>query len=109
GTRPSLRVGSGWSRHALGAYVAADGRRYLDAPAQSRTDWTVSAGGALDIGRDRLTLSAAHLAQHEDRTQLGALATDRPLAFRLDDARASYDVTAGRWTVTPSVQVSSWR
>jgi hypothetical protein len=109
GTRPSLRLDSDWSRHALGAYVAADDRRYLGAPAQSRTDWTLSAGGALDIGRGRLTLSAAHLAQHEDRTQLGALATDRPLAFRLDDARASYALAAGRWTLTPSIQVSSWR
>src|SRR5487761_1909939 len=63
GTRPSLLVGSDWSRHALGAYVAMDDSRYLGAPAQDRTDWTASLGGALDIGRDRLTLLAAHLAQ----------------------------------------------
>ena len=109
GTRPSLLVGSDWSRHALGAYVAMDDSRYLDAPAQSRTDFTASLGGALDIGRDRLTLSAAHLAQHQDRTQIGALATDRPVAFRLDDARASYALTAGSWTVTPNVQFASWQ
>ena len=108
GTRPSLLVSSRWSRHALGAYVAADDRRYLGQPAQSRTDGTVSLGGALDIGRDRLTLSTAHLWQHEDRTQIGALATDRPVPFQLDDARMSYALNAGRWSMTPSLQVSSW-
>lgn len=105
-TRPSLLLGSDWSRDALGAYLALDDVRYLGAAAQDRTNYTLSLGGSLDISRDRLTLSAAHLQQHEDRTQIGALFTDRPVAFQLDDARASYAVNAGRWTVTPSVQVS---
>ncbi len=107
-TRPSLQIGTTWSRHAFGAYFAVDDTRDLDAPNQSRTDWTASLGGAVDIGRDRLTLSAAHLTQHQDRTQIGALVTDRPVAFQLDDARASYAVTGGRWTLTPSLQVSTW-
>ena len=80
GTRPSLLLSSDWSRDALGLYVAADDRRDLDAPAQSRTDWTASLGGSLDIGRDRLTLAVAHIDGHEDRTELDALPTDQPVA-----------------------------
>lgn len=105
-TRPSLLIGSDWSRNALGAYVALDDARYLGAAAQDRTNYTLSLGGSLDVGRDRLTLSAAHLLQHQDSTQIGALLTDRPVAFRLDDARASYAVNAGRWTLTPGVRIS---
>ena len=108
GTRPSLLVASDWSRDALGAYVAADDRRDLEAPAQSRTDWTASLGGSLDIGRDRLTLAIAHIANHEDRTQLDALPTDRPVPFQVDDMRVSYAWLAGRWTVTPTLDASSW-
>ncbi|HET8995945.1 MAG TPA: outer membrane beta-barrel protein, partial [Acetobacteraceae bacterium] len=108
-THPSLLVGSAWSRDALGAYFAATNRHYLAAAAQDRTDYTVSLGGSLDIGRDRLTLSAAHLLQHQDRTQLGALFTDRPVAFQLNDARLSYAANAGRWTVTPALQIASFQ
>ena len=108
GTRPSLLASSDWSRDALGLYVAADDRRDLDAPAQSRTDSTASLGGSLDIGRDRLTLAVAHIDNHEDRTQLDALPTDRPVPFQVDDARASYAWLSGRWTVTPTVEASSW-
>ncbi|HEY3845750.1 MAG TPA: outer membrane beta-barrel protein [Acetobacteraceae bacterium] len=109
GTRPSLLVGSDWSRDALGAYVAADDRRDLGAPAQSRTNWTASLGGSVDIGRDRLTLAVAHIDSHEDRTALDALPTDRPVRFQVDDFRASYAWASERWTVTPNLEISSWR
>lgn len=108
-TRPSLLLNTDWSRHALGAYLAADDRRYLGAAAQNRTDWSLSLGGGVDIGRDRLTVSVAHLLQHQDRWQIGALATDRPVAFQLDDARAGYTLAGGRWTLTPQVEITSWR
>lgn len=108
-TQPSLLIGSGWSRDALGFYAAADDRRDLGAPAQSRTDWTVSLGGALDIGADRLTLAAAVVDRHQDRTELDALPSDRPVAFQVDDVRAGYAWNLGRWTITPALEASAWR
>lgn len=108
GTRPSLLVSSDWPRDALGAYVAADDRRDLGAPGQSRTDWTASLGGSLDIGSDRLTLAVAHIDSHEDRTELDALPTDRPVPFQVQDVRTSYAWLSGRWTVTPALEASSW-
>lgn len=109
GTRPSLLASSDWSSDALGAYVAADDRRDLNASAQSRTDWTASLGGTVDIGRDRLTLAVAHIDSHQDRTDLDALPTDRPVPFQVDDFRAAYAWSSGRWTVTPNLEASSWR
>jgi hypothetical protein len=108
GTRPSLLLSSGWSRDAIGAYVALDDRRDLDAPAQSRTDGTASLGGSLDIGRDRLTLAAAEIDGHEDRTALDALPTDEPVPFQVQDLRAAYAWSDGRWVMTPNLEASSW-
>jgi hypothetical protein len=108
GTRPSLLLSSDWSRDALGFYVAADDRRDLNASAQNRTDWTVSLGGSLDIGRDLLTVAVAHIDSHQDRTELDALPTDRPVPFQVDDLRISYAWRSGRWTVTPNLEASSW-
>lgn len=107
--QPSLWFGSDWSRDALGGYVSAADTRYLDRPRQSRTDLTISLGGALDIGRDRLSIGFAHLTQHEDGNRLDALRTDRPIAFTLDNARISYTANFDRWSLTPSIELSQWR
>ena len=107
-SEPALLLGTDWSRDALGGYFAADDRRDWGTPAQSRTDWTASLGGSLNIGRDRLTIAAAHLAHHQERSELDALASDRPVAFRVDDLRATYDWSFGRWSLTPNVEASAW-
>ena len=108
-TQPSLRLNSDWSRNSFAAYVSGSDTSYPELPAQGRTDVTASAGGTIDIGQDRLTLGAAHVVQHESRSQLDAVASDRPIAVTVDDARAAYAVASGRWTVTPAVEASTWR
>jgi hypothetical protein len=80
----------------------------LALPSQDRTDWTASAGGRVDFGDDRLTIAAAHIAQHEDRSQLDTIGSDRPIAFQLDDVRASYAISDGRWSVVPAVEATNW-
>ena len=107
-TQPSVLLSSDWSRAALGAYIALDDRRDLNAPAQSRTDGTASLGGTVNFGQDRLTLAAAEIDGHEDRTALDALPTDRPVPFQVQDLRASYAWTLGRWVITPSADAASW-
>ncbi|MGH7153636.1 MAG: outer membrane beta-barrel protein, partial [Acetobacteraceae bacterium] len=74
----------------------------------SRTDWTASAGGTISIGRDQLTLAAAHLLLHQDRTQIDALPTDQPVAYQVNDLRASYAMTLSRISLTPSVEATSY-
>ncbi len=108
GTGGSLLIGSGWSRDAFGAYFSAADTHYFGLSTQNRTDGTASVGGAIDFGRDRLTVGVAHLSQHEDRSNLNALASDRPVAFRADDARLSYATSFDRLTVIPEAEISSW-
>ncbi len=82
--------------------------RYVSLPSQDRTDGAVSAGGRIDIGDDKLTLAAAHLDQHEDRGALDSIPSDRPIAFHIDDVRASYAMIDGPWTLVPAVQAANW-
>jgi hypothetical protein len=107
-TAPALAIGSGWSRDSFGALFSVHDTRYLALPSQDRTDTTVAVGGRLDIGEDKLTLAAAHLSLHEDRGALDTIASDRPIAFQIDDLRASYMITGGAWRVEPSVQATNW-
>ncbi len=107
-TRPSVLVASDWSRDAFGAYVALNNTAYPAMASQNRTDGTVLVGGTLDIGRDKLTLSAAHISTHQDRTQLDALPTDRPVAVSVNEVRAAYEVATGAWVWTPNIQASRW-
>ncbi len=108
-TAPTLAITSDRSRDAFGVLLSAQDTRTLALPSQDRTDATMSAGGRLDIGGDKLTIAAAHVAQHEDRGQLDTIASDRPIAFQIDDLRASYALNDGRWTVTPSLEAANWR
>ncbi|HBK07075.1 MAG TPA: hypothetical protein DDZ81_14710 [Acetobacteraceae bacterium] len=105
---PALAIESGWSRDSLGARFSVQDTSYLDLPSQNRTDAALMLGGRIDIGDDRLTLAAAHLSEHEDRGALGTIASDRPIAFQIDDLRASYAMADGRWTIEPSVQATTW-
>jgi hypothetical protein len=107
-TSPTLAIDSDWSRDAFGAVVSIQDTRTLSLPSQNRTDGTVSAGGRLDVGDGKLTIAAAHVAQHEDRGQLDTIGSDRPIAFQLDDVRASYAMQDGSWTIVPTVQATNW-
>jgi len=107
-TNPALSVASDWARDAFGALFSVRDTRYLTAPAQNRTDASVSAGGRIDIGDDTLTIGVAHLAEHEDRGQIDTIASDRPIAFQIDDMRASYTIADGRWRIVPAIEAANW-
>src|SRR5579871_4485026 len=109
GSHPSLLLGSNWARDSLGAYLSADDQRYLNQPHQSFTNWTASLGGTLALGRDQLTLSYAHFSLHEVRTDLDALPSDTPIAYRVDDGRASDRIALNRVSITPAISFSAYR
>ena len=108
GTAPTLALGTGWSHDAIGALVSIDDRRALSLPAQSRTDATISAGGRLDMGENQIAIAAAHIVQHEDRGSLDTIASDRPVAFQVDNLRAKVTLNDGRWSLIPGIEISRW-
>jgi len=107
-TAPAVAVDSDWSRDGFGAFASVRDTRLLSLSSQDHTDGTVSAGGRIDIGDDRLTLGFAHVSGHEDRGALDTLASDRPIAFQLDDIRASYAIADGRWNIAPNLEATNW-
>ena len=107
-SEPALGILSDWSRDSFGALLSVRDTRYLALPSQNRTDANLTLGGRIDVGEDSLTLAAAHLSQHEDRGALGTIASDRPIPVQIDDLRASYGATAGRWTLEPAIQATRW-
>ena len=109
GTHPSLLVTSDWSRDSLVGYVGLDDLRYPELPRQSQTNWDASLGGTMSVGRDQLTIAAAHFSLHQARTDLDALPSDTPIAYRVDDVRASYAITLDRLSVTPGLAFSAYR
>lgn len=105
---PSVLVGTTSSAGSVGAFVSADDVRYLGAPGQDRTDGAAFLGGAINLGSDKLTLGGGYLARHEDRTALDALPSDRPVAYQVANARASYAASFGRFVLTPAVELNQW-
>ena len=104
----SVSVNSDWSRNSIGLTAGANDTRYLDVPRLSHTDYNVSLGGSLDLGRDQLSLSATYLSDNEEPYDIGvndgatSIQLVKPLNFTVTDFRASYNTVFGRFTVTPN-------
>lgn len=103
----TVNVATNYSRNNFGFSVGVDDRRDWDLPDQNRTDYSVSVGGALDIGRDQLSLNYSHLVLHEDPYDVGGQGLTRPLQYNYDDVRLSYTTQFGRFTVVPNFDYTS--
>ncbi len=65
---PNVRIDSQWSRHALGAELDYDARRYAKVTAKNQNGWRVRADGRLDIhGESNLVASLSRERTYEDQ------------------------------------------
>ncbi len=108
-TTASVALNSLWSRNAFGAYVSVDDQRYPAQSRQNQTDWTMAIGGAVDIGRDRLTAGYSHLALHQTARTLDSPQLDAPGAFSVDTLRTDATLRSGRFTIIPAFTVTDYR
>ncbi|MFC4723676.1 outer membrane beta-barrel protein [Glycocaulis abyssi] len=70
---PSVTVDTTWSRHAFNAFANARRNEYADFGSESTTDYSLGAGGRLDIHRGTsVGASASHSRGTEPRTSAGA-------------------------------------
>jgi hypothetical protein len=108
-TAPAINARSDWSRDALGIALSADNRQYFDAPRQNTTNWTASIGGGTTIGRQNLTIGYSYLSLNQNATEVGALPSDTPVHFAVNDVRVAYPVDLGRLVITPTVDVRTFQ
>ncbi|MGC8475728.1 MAG: outer membrane beta-barrel protein [Acetobacteraceae bacterium] len=106
---PSLALAGGWEGASLAIALGAADHRRTAAPALDYTDWTAGTGLRLGDSRTRLTLSAVSRALHEDGSTIGALPTDRPLAWHLTAARAALRWGDGIVSLTPALDFAAFR
>jgi hypothetical protein len=112
----SVRVNSDWGRNSLGGEITVDDRRLPSESIENRTDWSGTLGGTYEFGRDVLTIAGSHFSLHQDPTGIDAqqftvpgLFTTNPIPYTLDDVRASYAATFGRFGLTPDVDYERLR
>lgn len=108
-THPSVRLAADDPDHPFGLTIDLTNARTPALPAQSRTDASVAAGGALPVADGRLSLGASDQFLHQNSTDLDALPSDEPIAFRVQTVEASYARSWDRLTLTPSLSLASWR
>jgi hypothetical protein len=108
-TRPSVSINSDWSRNRIGALLSLDNLEYFNAHKQSRTDWTVGIGGGYTIGRSDLDIGYTHQSLHASQTEIGALPSDSPIPYTIDDIRADYTFDLGRFKIRPNVDYTLYR
>lgn len=100
--RPSVRVQSDFSRHALRLDAAAEGRRYFDMTQEDSNQWTVQGTGRLDFAnRFVLAMDAGVARRIERRGSFGdQFLTDRPVVFHETGVGATLSRAGG---------IVSWR
>jgi hypothetical protein len=98
-----------WNGTAIGGYAQLADTRYPNLVGQGRTDGLVALGGSQEFGRDRLTLAGSYVATHQDRTDLDAIPSDKPVGLRIADTRAEYTLRSGAFAWTPHLAYAQWR
>jgi hypothetical protein len=107
-TSPSVTVNSDWSENSLGMSLSADNFHYFDLPQTDYTNWTASLGGGITIGRSQLTLGYSHLSENQTAADIGAVQSEIPVHYSVDDVRSGYTFDFGRFSLTPAVDVQHY-
>ncbi len=108
-TSGGVQATSNWGRDALAAVATFDNSAYIQQSNQSRFNDTLSLGGRYDVGaQDHLDVGLSHLDLHEDRTGLDVIASDKPVAYQVNDFRLSYFYVPSRLSFQPNVDVSTY-
>lgn len=108
-TAPYVDVASDWGRDRIGLHASLDSIVDTDAPSQTHTDGSVGLGGSMTIGRGDASLGYTHLWQHENGTDIGAIASETPIGYDVDDVRGEVTIVTGSMAWTPNFDVADYR
>jgi len=108
-TTGSIAITSNWSSNPLSALVTFEDNRFPGVDRQSNTNWTAAIAKAFDFGRDRLTVSATHLALHQTGRDLNTPNLDTPGFYQVDNIRLAYAADRGPFHFEPQFQYTGYR
>lgn len=109
-TKASINVASDWSRDSLGGFLSVDNFHYLTQSDEDRTNWTASVIGSYNVGDDKFSGSYTHLNLNETAQDIGAVLTETPLPFTVDDVRLNYEIqTRSPLSLTPEAEYTAYR
>jgi hypothetical protein len=108
-TKANVDVSSEWARDRIGLNATIDNVTDIDAPSQNHTDGSLGVGGSTTIGRGDASLGYTHLSEHENGTDIGAIASATPIGYNVDDVRGEVTTVIGPLSVTPNVDVADFR
>ncbi|MCJ2188397.1 outer membrane beta-barrel protein [Novosphingobium beihaiensis] len=95
--RPSIRLSSDFSRHALEVRASAEGRRYFETGAENSNQWSVQADTKLDLAeRYFISTTIGEARRIERRGTFGdQFATDEPVSYNEFGARLQFGRSGG--------------
>ena len=105
-TNASVNAAGGTSDTTLAGALTLDDVEYPQQSSQSYTNWTAALGVSHNFGQDVLNIGATHLNLDQAPGNLNVPGLNQTISYRVEDARASYTLDLGRWTVEPSIDVS---
>jgi hypothetical protein len=108
-TGPSVDVASDWARDRIGLHASLDNTQYFQAPSQTHTDGSIGVGGSYTVGLGDASLGYTHLAEHENGTDIGAIVSQTPIAYNVDDVRGAVTLSTGTLAIIPNFDVSAFR
>lgn len=107
-TAASVDAESDVSRATVRARLQVDDTRYPELPGQSFTNWSASAFGSHDIGRDTVSASYTHLNLNQTVRDLDVPQLDQAISYRIDTGRLDYRVPINRVFLVPAIEVTNY-
>ncbi len=103
-----VSINSNYNENNFGLTGSVSNVEFWDVPRMSHTDYNLSFGGGLNLGRDVLYGSVSYQSANEEPYDVGAYGSNlielnTPLNFTDTDFRSSYSTEFGRLTLQPNV------
>ncbi len=108
-TSAGVSIQSDWARNSLGASVSIDNQQYPSVRLANTTSSTAFLGGSLDIGDNTLSLGVGHVSGNLGTTDVLSFGVAAPVPYQSNDARAAYTQNLGRLSLTPAIDLTSFR
>ncbi len=105
-TNASVNAAGGDSSTTIVSAISMDDVEYPQQSPLSYTNWQAALGVSHDFGQDMLNIGATHLNLNQTPGNLNVPGISEAIAYRVEDARATYTLDLGHFSLEPGLDVS---